>query len=76
MTGPDVALIITSLGTFATALGGAIVSLRNSRKIEAVDIKVEKVHESTNGLTKRLESSAKKLGIEIGKAEEKANPTP
>jgi hypothetical protein len=47
--------------------------------LEAQDAAVLKLHESTNGLSKRAEDLAKMLGeatgFEKGKAEERANPT-
>jgi hypothetical protein len=64
MTGSEVALIITAVGTFTTSLGSVIVSLRNSRKID-------EVHRTTNSLAKRNEEIARQLG----RADEKANPT-
>jgi hypothetical protein len=68
MSGTEIALIITALGTFMTSLGSVLVSVRNSRKLDAV-------HESTNGLSIRAETLAKALGVEQGKAAEKANHT-
>jgi hypothetical protein len=71
VTGTEIALIISASGTFLSAVVasiGAIISLSNSRKLDAV-------HQSTNGLSERAEALAKKLGIEEGKAAEKANPS-
>lgn len=47
ISGAEMALIITSLGTLVTSLGSVVVSLRNSRKIE-------EVHKSTNGKMEEL----------------------
>jgi hypothetical protein len=68
VTGTEVALIITASSAMVTSLGGMIVGLRNSRKIDAV-------HKSTNGLSERNEAIARKLGVEEGKREEKGNPS-
>jgi uncharacterized membrane protein YgaE (UPF0421/DUF939 family) len=68
MTGPDVALIITALGTFITSLGSVFVSLRNSRKIEAV-------HQATNSKMDDLLRLTAKSSKAEGVAEEKKNPT-
>jgi hypothetical protein len=40
------------------------------------DVALTKLHESTNGLSKRAEELALQLGKAVGKADEKANPTP
>jgi hypothetical protein len=68
MTGPDVALIITALGTFMTSLGSVFVSLRNSRKIE-------QVHQATNSKMDELLALTAKSSRAEGVAEQKANPT-
>lgn len=49
-------------------LGNAVLSWRNGRKLE-------KVHQSTNGLATRNEAIARKLGVLEGTAAEKANPS-
>jgi hypothetical protein len=36
VTGGDVALVITAVGTLVTSLGSVLVSLRNGRKLEEV----------------------------------------
>jgi hypothetical protein len=78
VTGTDIALIITSCGTFLTAITsafGVVVSQRNSRKLDSTIAVVAAVHESTNGLSQRNEAIARKLGVAEGTAAEKANPT-
>jgi hypothetical protein len=47
MSGGEIALIITALGTFTTSLGSVVMTLRNGRKIDAV-------HSSTNGKMEEL----------------------
>ena len=68
MTASELAQIITSIATLIGVIVSAVVSLRNGIKIDAV-------HKSTNGLAQRNEAIARKLGVEEGKATEKANPT-
>lgn len=62
MSWGEFAQILTAIA----ALGGLAISWRNGRKIEAV-------HQSTNGMSERNEQIARKLGVEEGKAEEKAS---
>lgn len=57
MTGTEVGLIIGQVAVLVTAIAGARVSFRNSRKIE-------EVHKSTNGKMDRL--------LEVTGASEKA----
>jgi hypothetical protein len=64
MTWTELSQLLTPVGVLA----GVWVSYKNGQKLNAV-------HESTNGLDKRNEAIAKKLGVEEGKAAEKANPT-
>jgi hypothetical protein len=45
--GVDVALVITSLATLVTAIGGVVIGIRNSSKIA-------EVHRSTNGKMEEL----------------------
>lgn len=47
MKGVDVALVITSLATLVTAIGGVVIGIRNSSKIA-------EVHRSTNGKMEEL----------------------
>lgn len=59
---------MTAGGTLLTSVVSAfnaLVALRNGRKLDAV-------HKSTNGLSERAEVLAKKLGVEEGRAAEKA----
>jgi hypothetical protein len=65
MSGGDVALILTALGTLISSLGSVAVSLRNSRKIDAV-------HDSTNGKMDALLKLTAKSSKAEGTAEEKA----
>jgi hypothetical protein len=68
MTLPEAILVFSQVVTSCGVLYGIWISYRNSRKIDAV-------HRSTDGLAERAEQMAMHLGIEQGKAEEKANPT-
>ncbi len=64
MSWTEFSQLITAVGV----LTSAALSWRNGRKLD-------EVHKSTNGLSERAEALAKKLGVEEGKAAEKANPT-
>jgi hypothetical protein len=64
MTGAETAQIITSLATLTGVVGGLIVSLRNSRKIE-------EVHKSTNGKMDELVQVVKKASFAEGMKAEK-----
>ncbi len=68
MTVPETAQLITSVGILITAVGGLVVSLRNSKKIDDV-------HKTTNSLAERAEERAHQAGIAEGKAAEKSNPS-
>jgi hypothetical protein len=57
--GQGVALIITSLATLITAIGGIIVSLLNAKKLE-------EVHKSTNGKMEELVAVVKKASFAEG----------
>lgn len=69
MTGTEIALIITAVGTstaaFVTSVGGVFISLRNGRKLEAV-------HSATNGKMNELldltAKSSKAEGVLQGEA--------
>lgn len=71
--------IILAVSTLVTSIGAVIIGLRNGAKSEkrshVTNARIDEVHELTNGMSKRNESIAKALGVEQGKAEEKANPT-
>jgi hypothetical protein len=67
MDATGVALIITSLGGFVASVGAVVVSIRNSAKQDKTNEKLEEVHKATNGLTERLERSAREEGRQIGK---------
>jgi len=64
MTWTELSQLLTPVGVLA----GVWVSYKNGQKLNAV-------HKSTNGLAERAELFAKRLGIEEGKAAEKANPS-
>jgi hypothetical protein len=68
VTGTEVALILTAAGTLIASVGGVIVGVRNSRKIE-------EVHKSTNGKMEQLleitSKSAKAEGNLEGRQQQK-----
>lgn len=69
MSGEGIALIITACGTFLTAVAsaaGVLVSLMNARRLDATNVKLEAVHQTTNSLAERAEKSAKEAGIAQG----------
>lgn len=55
MSGGEIAQIILALATFVTAVGGVLISLRNTRKID-------EVHRTTNSLAERTEGLARDAG--------------
>ncbi len=67
----EIAQIITAL----SAVSACLLSWRNSRKIEKVDVKVEQVHLATNSLQDKLvaatATASKAEGVEQGRAEER-----
>lgn len=76
------AQLITSIATLLAALGGIVVSLRNSNhivqvagRLAQVDSKVDAVHTATDGLTTQLvavtRSDAKQAGVTEGRELEK-----
>jgi hypothetical protein len=69
MSGTEIALVMASGATLITSMTAAIVSLRNS-------FNIQRIEKNTNSISQRNEDIAKKLGIQEGKAAEKANPTP
>ena len=71
MTWTELSQLLTPVGVLA----GVWVSYKNGQKLNQSNVKLDEVHKSTNGLAERAEKLAKKLGIEEGKAAEKANPT-
>jgi len=68
MTGAEIAQIITSVATLLGVIGGVVVSLRNSRKIE-------EVHKSTNGKMAALIREVREASFAKGVKSEKDNPT-
>ena len=76
MTAGDIAQIMTAAGVLATAGVGAaslIASLRNARKLENTDSKLDKVassvaevHAATNGLTSKLVALTAKSSLAEG----------
>jgi hypothetical protein len=47
MTGAEISSIIVSMATLITAVGGVLIGLRNTRRIEDV-------HKATNGMAAKL----------------------
>jgi hypothetical protein len=68
MTGTEIALVITASGTLLTSVVAATLSLRNG-------FNIQRIEKNTNSISQRNEDIAKKLGIEEGRAAEKANPS-
>lgn len=54
MSGAEYALIITSLATLVSAIGGIVVSLRNADKLQKVHDEVKVVASETNGMKDQL----------------------
>lgn len=57
MNAGSIALIITAIAALlsaATSMVGVLVSLRNGRKVDATVLKVDQIHEATNGLVAKL----------------------
>lgn len=75
MTGTEVALVMTAGGTLLSSVVSAFMALKNRSISLENGRKLDAVHQSTNGLAARNEAIAKKLGVEEGKAAEKANPS-
>ena len=71
MTWTELSQLLTPVGVLA----GVWVSYKNGQKLNQSNVKRDEVHKSTTGLSERAEALAKKLGIEEGKAAEKANPS-
>ena len=69
MTGGEIAQVIVSVATLVTAIGGVLIGLRNSRKINDV-------HDLTNGKMDKFlavtKTSATAEGHLAGVAEERA----
>ncbi len=68
MTGAEVAQIIVATATLVTAMGGVILGLRNSRKIE-------EVHKATNSLAAQAVASARAEGAAQGNLDGRAEQT-
>ena len=68
MSGTEIALVMASGATLITSMAAAIVSLRNA-------FNIQRIERNTNSISQRNEDIAKKLGIQEGKAAEKANPS-
>lgn len=58
----------TQIVTVVVLVANMLISLRNSRKLDAV-------HKTTNSLAERNEAIAKELGVAEGKAAERASPS-
>jgi hypothetical protein len=69
MSGTEIALVMASGATLITSMAAAIVSLRNA-------FNIQRIERNTNSISQRNEDIAKKLGIQEGRASEKANPSP
>jgi hypothetical protein len=68
MAGTDIALVMTASATLVTALVSACISLVNA-------FNITRIEKNTNSMAQRNEAIAEKLGVEKGKATEKANPS-
>ena len=69
MTVEQTALILTACGTLLSSIVaaiGVVFSVRNSRKLDVNNDKIDAVHRSTNGLAERNEAIARKLGVVEG----------
>jgi predicted exporter len=71
MTWTELSQLLTPVGVLA----GVWVSWLNGQKMNRQRDSIAELHRSTNGLSERNEAIAKKLGIEEGKASERANPS-
>lgn len=68
MTGAEIAQIIVAAATFVTALGGVLISLRNTRKID-------EVHKQGNSTALRTEALARAAGVSEGNLAGRAEQT-
>jgi hypothetical protein len=68
MSGTEIALIMAASATLVTSVAGAVISLRNA-------FNIQRIERNTNSISQRNEDIAKKLGIQEGKAAERANPS-
>jgi hypothetical protein len=68
MSGTEIALVMTASATLVTALVSAGISLVNA-------FNITRIEKNTNSMAQRNEAIAEKLGVEKGKASEKANPS-
>ncbi len=68
MTGAEIAQIVVAVATLVTALGGVIVGIRNTRRIE-------EVHRTTNSLATRTEALARSTGMAEGNLEGRKEQT-
>jgi len=76
MTGTDIALIIGQIAVLVTALASALVSLRNSKKLETVHELTKKVQMETNGMKTELVNEVRAASFAKGVKSEadKAHP--
>lgn len=63
MTGTEVALVISSIATLVTAIGGFVVTLR---KVDGVKAHVVKVETATNGMKAQLVDEVRKASFAKG----------
>jgi len=68
----------TEIAQFLTPIAvviSAMISVRNGRKLDTTNRKIEEVHKATNGMQAAMLKSAGIEGEAKGRADEKANPT-
>lgn len=77
------AAVVAAVSSTGSWMSNCILAKRNAQAIkESKDVsssnsdKLDVLTNHTNGLASRNEAIARKLGVEEGKASEKANPTP
>lgn len=62
----SIAQIILALATLVTAMGGVIIGIINSAKIERSDKKIDQVHEQGNSNLQQMRTMATALGMAEG----------
>lgn len=78
MTSEPLSAIIISVATLIASIGSVIAIVLNGwkrdRQMESAAIKMEQVHKTTNGMSKRMEDAQYNLGVadeKLAKAETK-----
>jgi len=71
MTAGEFAQVLTAIA----AVGAALSSWRNARKIDMSAVNIQRLEKNTNSISERNEAIAKQLGVTEGMAKEKANPS-